>query len=227
MKSKIIAFSVLVFLLIVFVVFKIVNPNQGNIKVDQGGQVATTTVQITSTTTTTTKPLIQKSGVHFGEIFTMSGVSVKPIELISDSRCGRGLTCVWTGTVSLKIEINDGGIKTMDILDLENPIKLKNSTLSLSKVSPYPEKDSKISLSNYLFEFSVLKDAPPVTGTKDQCFVGGCSGQICSDRKDVVSNCIWTESYACYATAKCERQQNGQCGFTETPELKMCLDKAQ
>lgn len=57
------------------------------------------------------------------------------------------------------------------------------------------------------------------------CFVGGCSGQICSDQKDAVSTCEYSELYACYkqSFARCERQANGQCGWTETPELASCL----
>lgn len=55
------------------------------------------------------------------------------------------------------------------------------------------------------------------------CHVGGCSGQVCSDREGVITTCEWREEYACYATATCERQANGQCGWTETPELAACL----
>lgn len=54
------------------------------------------------------------------------------------------------------------------------------------------------------------------------CKKTGCSGQLCSDQ-DVGSTCEWNESYACYATATCARQANGQCGFTQTAELTSCL----
>ncbi len=57
------------------------------------------------------------------------------------------------------------------------------------------------------------------------CFVGGCSGQICSDQEGVVSTCIYRPEYACYqgeATA-CERQTNGACEWTQTEELLACL----
>ncbi len=135
---------------------------------------------------------------------------------------------MWAGTVSVKVEITEASSKTSEIIDLENPIQLKNYTLSLVKVTPYPQKDGKIPLSNYVFEFSISKNTPPpVVGEKDQCFVGGCSGQICSDQKGAISNCMWTESYACYATAKCERQRDGKCGWTETSQLKMCLEDAR
>lgn len=55
------------------------------------------------------------------------------------------------------------------------------------------------------------------------CFVGGCSGQLCTDQPGAISTCEWREEYACYQTATCERQPDGQCGWTETPELTTCL----
>ena len=55
------------------------------------------------------------------------------------------------------------------------------------------------------------------------CYVGGCSGQLCTENRDMVSTCEFRPEYVCYRTAKCERQASGQCGWTETPELRMCL----
>lgn len=61
-----------------------------------------------------------------------------------------------------------------------------------------------------------------ITPEKSSCKRTGCSGQICSDR-DMVSTCEFREEYRCYATARCERQADGACGWTETPELQSCL----
>lgn len=54
------------------------------------------------------------------------------------------------------------------------------------------------------------------------CVKTGCSGEICSDQ-DLASTCLWQPSFACFATATCERQTNGQCGFRQTPALTQCL----
>jgi len=56
-----------------------------------------------------------------------------------------------------------------------------------------------------------------------ECFVGGCSSQVCSDQDGVITTCEWQEEYACYQTATCERQATGDCGWTPTPELEACL----
>jgi hypothetical protein len=58
-----------------------------------------------------------------------------------------------------------------------------------------------------------------------QCFVGGCSGQICSDNPNIITTCEWRPEYACYKKyGKCELQSNNQCGWTMTEELKKCLE---
>lgn len=54
------------------------------------------------------------------------------------------------------------------------------------------------------------------------CMVTGCSGQVCADRP-VYTTCEWRPEYACYADATCERQEDGNCGWTKTPELEACL----
>lgn len=55
------------------------------------------------------------------------------------------------------------------------------------------------------------------------CFVGGCSGQVCSDRDDVITTCEYRPEYACYQDATCEEQFDGTCGWTETEALAACL----
>jgi len=58
------------------------------------------------------------------------------------------------------------------------------------------------------------------------CMKTGCSSQVCAD-KEVITTCEYRTEYDCYKTAACERQKNGECGFTMTPELAACLKKAK
>ncbi len=56
------------------------------------------------------------------------------------------------------------------------------------------------------------------------CRVSGCSGELCVGPDDSgISICVWREEYACYRGATCERQADGACGWTMTPELSACL----
>jgi eight-cysteine-cluster-containing protein len=59
---------------------------------------------------------------------------------------------------------------------------------------------------------------------KNDCVVAGCSGTICTDEEpELMTTCEWKPEYACYQSATCEKQSDGQCGWTETPELNRCL----
>jgi hypothetical protein len=59
------------------------------------------------------------------------------------------------------------------------------------------------------------------------CFVGGCSGQLCTGASDIASTCEWREEYACYAKAICERQATGECGWTSTAPYAQCVASAR
>jgi eight-cysteine-cluster-containing protein len=60
------------------------------------------------------------------------------------------------------------------------------------------------------------------------CVVGGCSGQLCGEQGDeLVTTCEWHDSYACYQRyGVCERQADGQCGWTASELMDACLTGA-
>ena len=93
----------------------------------------------------------------------------------------------------------------------------------------YISKDKKM----YLFRI-IGENGDKILGSftflkqeTSECKVTGCSGQICSDDEHVVTTCEWIEQYACYQTAKCERQIDGKCGWTQTDQLIKCLKQSE
>ncbi len=70
------------------------------------------------------------------------------------------------------------------------------------------------------------KDKPVVKDEAPACKKAGCSNQLCvsSDEEDIITTCEWQEEYACYQTAKCEKQEDGKCGFTQDEEFTDCLN---
>lgn len=64
--------------------------------------------------------------------------------------------------------------------------------------------------------------AAKTSSSQKPCMKTGCSGQVCSDQ-EVITTCEYRTEYECYKKATCERQANGDCGFTQTPELTKCL----
>ena len=55
------------------------------------------------------------------------------------------------------------------------------------------------------------------------CQRAGCSSQACANSPNVITTCDLRPEYACYANTACEPQATGHCGYTQTPELAMCL----
>lgn len=85
-----------------------------------------------------------------------------------------------------------------------------------------------------LFAFAILaaacggKSNPPApTPMPEQpaCVAGGCSNHMCIEEggPGVITTCEFRDEYACYQGATCARQADGQCGWTQTPELQACL----
>jgi len=134
---------------------------------------------------------------------------------INDSRCKEGLVCIWAGELSPVFTIINGNIGNTQ----------KEIRLGISRTKQVIQND-------YLF---LLNNATETTATitvsknnnqVGECYVGGCSSQICSDKEGVVSDCMYKEEYACYKNTQCTRQSNGQCGWTQTTELQTCLETA-
>ena len=147
-----------------------------------------------------------------GKVSFPDGLIVK-LKEINDSRCPVGTQCIWAGEISGNFAISGGKLVSPKDIRLgttnNKSIKEGNYTFTL--------KDATVTSITIVVDYKT-----PVVSMKS-CYIGGCSSQICSDQKNVVSTCEYKEEYACYQTAKCERQDNGQCGWTQTSELKACL----
>jgi hypothetical protein len=76
------------------------------------------------------------------------------------------------------------------------------------------------------FYMRATSGGPPTSSLPGMkpCIKTGCSSEICSDEPRV-SPCIYRSEFACYQKAACERQSDGSCGFTRTPELSACLSR--
>lgn len=79
-------------------------------------------------------------------------------------------------------------------------------------------------LHNVKFVRLPSKSVPVTNG----CKIGGCSGQLCMEGDEQIGGiCDYQKEYGCYKKTKCERQVNGKCGWTNTPELNACLEDAR
>ncbi|HEY0010704.1 MAG TPA: hypothetical protein VGB97_02190 [Candidatus Paceibacterota bacterium] len=151
------------------------------------------------------------------------GLSMRVAAVTEDSRCPQDVHCIQAGTVRISLRTRSAmGASTSD-LALGASVTTEAERITFLRVAPGKNSTQPITDADYRFTFEVAKkDAPPAP-VAGPCFVGGCSAQLCSDTPSMASTCEYRSEYACYRNATCERQASGQCGWTETSELRACL----
>ena len=194
-----------------------------------------------ATTTATGTPETVMQIVPYGEVTLAVGswgvfqdVRIRPLRIVEDSRCPSDVTCIQAGTVRVELETVSGLGTSTDVLALGATLTTEAEAVTLSDVTPAANSQRAISSDDYRLTFSVEKrvvntlpqpDPRPVS--MGACYVGGCSSQLCSDTPDMVSTCEYREEYGCYQHATCERQTNGQCGWTPNATFNACMLNAQ
>jgi len=157
--------------------------------------------------------------LSIGERASFEGSSLRPLSIEEDSRCPKDVQCIQAGTVRVKVEIVSSTGTSTEIIGLGKSVTTATEIVLFSAVLPAPVSTVTLAPKDYQLTFTVTKRATAL----GKCYVGGCSAQICSDQPGVASTCEFRPEYACYQSAKCERQQNGQCGWTDTATLRACL----
>ncbi len=159
--------------------------------------------------------------------------SVMITKVTEDSRCPEGVQCIQAGTVKIELQsVTELGTKT-DILELGKELNLGSEKVTFTGITPMPKAGSVIASGDYVVTLTVVPDTTTATTivatttvSKGGCYVGGCSSETCSDKQDMMSNCMYRPEFACYKTAVCERQATGKCGWTDTPALQVCVRDA-
>lgn len=86
--------------------------------------------------------------IPLGKTLEIKGVSIKFLEVVEDSRCPKGVECIWAGRAIVKVEITSNGKKEEKnlIMGQVRQGEEKNTTLFSSKdfmvkgltLNPYP-----------------------------------------------------------------------------------------
>lgn len=169
-----------------------------------------------------TQPPTSEAESQLGETLTSEDIQVTPIAIVEDSRCPTDVQCIWAGRLVVKTELKSGTVLETRDMELGVGTTFQDKEITLASATPHPKSGKLIDKNDYRLKYNVekLPDTPTSSGGY---FVGGCSSQLCSDEEGMVSTCEYRQEYACYKTAKCERQSNGKCGWTPTSELNLCL----
>ena len=99
--------------------------------------------------------------------------------------------------------------------------KTRQPTLNTAEITPSQSANSPTLLNP---DLTPLPTEESSSRARDGCVISGCSSEICSD-EEMFSTCVLKAENTCYETAICEKQQSGECGWTQSNELSSCLDK--
>ncbi|MBA2467252.1 MAG: hypothetical protein H0V46_06585 [Sphingomonas sp.] len=84
------------------------------------------------------------------EIANVSGIGVRTLAVIEDSRCPASVQCVWAGRVRIRVAISNGG---MHELTLGEPAAVSGGMLTLVDVRPGKRTPDAIAPRDYQFTF--------------------------------------------------------------------------
>lgn len=122
-------------------------------------------------------------------------------------------------TSELKFESPPAGTRGDLILEKDNPKGLPEYDDSFRipvKFSGNGDSNDVIGEPNGVSDGDVLEN----------CVPAGCSAQVCAPASlapEIITDCAWREEYDCLALTVCERQPDGECGWTPNEEFDACM----
>ena len=90
---------------------------------------------------------------HFGETVKVGGPLVTPHKLLEDSRCPKGVQCVWAGQVRISATITWGSKIEQVEMTQGTPIALASGTLELVEVAPAKQANVTLYPDDYRLGF--------------------------------------------------------------------------
>ncbi len=93
-----------------------------------------------------------------GEVATVGGLRIRPVELLEDSRCPASVQCVWAGQVRVLVDVTrgDGAHQRRD-LTLGQPQNIDWGMLTLADVQPPKLAPGTTDPRAYRFTFAFVR----------------------------------------------------------------------
>jgi hypothetical protein len=89
--------------------------------------------------------------LRLGQAGDMGLVTVKPLQVIEDSRCAKGVQCVWAGRLRLRAEIEPPVAGHERTLTLGEEQEILGGTLLLAEATPWPSAGQPTDPQQYRF----------------------------------------------------------------------------
>lgn len=106
------------------------------------------------------RPPMATSSAHIigriGQVSSVLGIMITPLEILEDSRCPSGVQCIQAGTVRVRLKIENGTNAAEQIITLGKSVSTDTTKITLTDVAP-AKSPQPILLTSYLFSFTVEK----------------------------------------------------------------------
>ena len=103
-----------------------------------------------------TMPAAAVPTAGLGQVATVGGAKIRPIQVIEDSRCPSDAVCVWAGRLVLLAQVNyrGGSEEYRGNLTLGEPLRLGTETVTLVAAEPATLAGKPIDQRAYRFTFA-------------------------------------------------------------------------
>ena len=99
--------------------------------------------------------------IHTEKKVANAGIRIKFVEMVEDSRCPTGTTCIWAGSAKVKIEVRNGRgpAQTFELNTGISPsvAKFGGYDIRLMGLTPKPAVNIRINRNGYVATFEVAK----------------------------------------------------------------------
>ena len=102
----------------------------------------------------------QEVEVQIAHEKTFNGVKIRFIDLLDDSRCPKGTTCVWAGNARISVQVSKNGKKkVVELNSTRGPqaVVFEGYEFKLVKLIPEPASNIRIRKDGYVATLSVVK----------------------------------------------------------------------
>lgn len=94
--------------------------------------------------------------VGLGQEASFSGVSIKPLSLLEDSRCPINVNCIQAGTVRVQAEVGTDSSKYEQVFMLGEVVSIEGKNITLVQVEPYTQAGVELLAGDYRFQFKIM-----------------------------------------------------------------------
>ncbi len=102
----------------------------------------------------TTPPAAAGPTAGLGQVASIGGLRVRPLQVVEDSRCPVNALCVWAGRLVVRTEIQGGNWRETRDLELRKPQAIADGEITLIEAAPSKMADQPIAPADYRFTFA-------------------------------------------------------------------------